>query len=189
MKYLSTYKLFESSSEDMIDEVEDMLLNLYDKEYTIKKYIELGGDDNRPLNSDEYYNWSTPSYKTSNFTDVESDEESSPVFDKFKIWKIYITNGWTSGDTRPHPRQKPRGPKSQIDINDVKDIILQINDYVKSQGHELEIYFGVQYETQSGSFISWDPERVKGHIRGNDITTGSYDLDRWDPPSILIQIK
>jgi len=187
MKYLITYKLFESSSEDMIDEVEDMLLNLYDKEYTIKKYIE--------LENSFFYNWSTPSYKTSNFTDVDSDEESSPVFDKLKIWKIYITNGWTSGDTRPHPRQKPRGPKSQIDINDVKDIILQINDYVKSQGHELEIYFGVQYETQSGSHISWDPERVKGHIRGNDITTGfhygfnPYDLDRWDPPSILIQIK
>lgn len=187
MKHIKTYKLFESSSEDMIDEVEDMLLNLYDKEYTIKKYIE--------LENSFFYNWSTPSYKTSSFTDVDSDEESSPVFDKFKIWKIYITNGWTSGDARPHPLQKPRGPKSQIDIDDVKDVILQINDYVKSQGHELEIYFGVQYETQSGSFISWDPERVKGYIRGNDITTGfhygfnPHDLDRWNPASILIIIK
>ena len=109
MKYINTYKLFESNSnsEDMLDEVEDMLLDLYDKDYKIQKSVQ---------NNRNSYNWSVPSYKTQQFTDVESDEEvSAPQdythpLDNFSLFNIYIKNGWTSGDTRA-ARGALRGPR------------------------------------------------------------------------------
>jgi hypothetical protein len=184
MKYINTYKLFESNSnsEDMLDEVEDMLLDLYDKDYKIQKSVQ----SNR--NS---YNWSVPSYKTQQFTDVESDEEvSAPQdythpLDNFSLFNIYIKNGWTSGDTRA-ARGALRGPRSNVEIGDVEDVVIQIHNYVKSKGYEVDVYFGVNYSTQSGTFIAWDPERIRAFVKGDVM---SHYRKPTHTPSVFIKVK
>jgi len=186
MKHINTYKLFESNSEDMIDDVEDMLLDLYDKDYTIQKYIEVipptEYDSERDRHQPNTYLWSSPSYRTQQFTDVGSDEEVSAPLDNFSLFNIYIKNGWTSGSRKA---SSPRGPRSNVDIDDVDDVVIQIHNYMKSKGYEVDVYFGVNYSTQSGTFIAWDPERIRAFIKGDVM---SHYTKPTHTPSVLIKI-
>lgn len=65
MRYLKRYKLFESNG-DTLDTIEDMLLDLYDEGYKIRKSVKIG---------DNFYSWTKHSYTGESFEDLENGKD------------------------------------------------------------------------------------------------------------------
>lgn len=153
MKYLKTFENLSESNVDIIDTVEDMLLGLYDDDnkYLVVKYAST--DRNCQTKSEfdksgeKSYNWKTPSY-------TQDDWVKSMT--KFDTCVIYI---------KPEPEHTYNsynsdisGNKARVDLDEVKDIIIQIHNYVKSKGYEVKI------ELEQNLYVTHN-----GYVKDGDI--------------------
>lgn len=65
MRYLKTYRLFESKDE-VLNTIEDMLFELSDDGYLIRKSVKL---------KDDFYSWTTNTYSENLFEDPDTGEK------------------------------------------------------------------------------------------------------------------
>lgn len=173
MKYLIKYKLFESKDE-VLNTIEDMLFDLYDNGYNVRKSVEL-------LEQGYFYSWSTQTYSEKTFEDPETGEEFhfDGVFDQLQvtITSNIKSRKWDKWDNKNSTILR-RG-KKPIDVDSIKDFLLQLSDYSKSQGYDITLYFG-------NTSLPFTEEILQPGVSQLGYT---YEVIKmWDPEYITIVI-
>lgn len=149
-----------------------MLFDLYDNGYNVRKSVELG---------DYFYSWSTQTYSEKKFEDPETGEEFDfdGVFDQLQvtITSNIKSRKWDKWDNKTSTILR-RG-KKPIDVDSIKDFLLQLSDYSKSQGYDITLYFG-------NTSVPFTKEILQPGVSQLGYT---YEVIKmWDPEYITIVI-